>query len=177
VDRAAVTNRISKEGQVLTDVRYFVKNRGKTHFSLTLPEGTELWSASVNGAAVVPVKDGAASLIPLPQLADANAVLTLDLKLARAKSPNAERLTVAAPIAGAPVMLEEWKLVPDPGQRLILCQGIDHCFLHDKRNHLLHVRCVGDRQSAAVDQLYRGAFDQIQNQLRDRTGTANACGI
>ncbi len=123
VDRATITNRISKEGQVLTDVRYFVKNRGNTHFRLTLPEGTELWAASVNNAAVVPVKDGTASLIPLPQLADPNAVLTLDLKLARAKSPDPRRLTVAVPIAGAPVMLEEWKLEPDPGQRLVYHGG------------------------------------------------------
>src|SRR5207237_3667684 len=53
VDRASITNRISKEGQVLTDVRYFVKNRGNPNFRLTLPPGTDLWSASVNGAAVV----------------------------------------------------------------------------------------------------------------------------
>ena len=67
VDRASLTTRISKEGQVLTDVRYFVKNRGNPNFRLTLPPGTELWSATVNGAAVVPVKDAQANLIPLPQ--------------------------------------------------------------------------------------------------------------
>ena len=108
---------------MLTDVRYFVKNRGKTHFKLTLPEATELWSATVDGAAVVPVKDGAASLIPLPQRADPNAVLTLDLKLARAKSPDARELVVTAPIVGAPVMLEQWNLEPDPGQRLVYRGG------------------------------------------------------
>src|SRR6185369_16565796 len=57
VDRASLRTRISKAGQVLTDVRYFVKNRGHPHFRLTLPEGTELWSATVNGVAVVPVTD------------------------------------------------------------------------------------------------------------------------
>ena len=39
VDRAALTTRISKEGQVLTDAHYFVKNRGNAHFRLTLPRG------------------------------------------------------------------------------------------------------------------------------------------
>ena len=82
VDRASLTTHISKEGQVLTDVRYFVKNRGNPNFRLTLPPGTQLWSATVNGAAVVPVTDAQANLIPLPQHADPNAVLTLDLKLA-----------------------------------------------------------------------------------------------
>jgi hypothetical protein len=122
VDRAILGTRISKEGQVLTDVRYFVKNRGHSHFRLTLPNGTDLWSATVNGAAVVPVKDGNANLIPLPQRADPNAVLTLDLKLA-ARSKDPKHVSVAAPIANAPVMLSEWKLEPDTGQKLVYRKG------------------------------------------------------
>jgi hypothetical protein len=122
VDRATISSRISKEGQVLTDVRYFVKNRGNPNFRLTLPEGTELWSASVNGAAVVPVLDGKSNLIPLPQRADPNAVLTLDLKLA-ARSTDAKLLSIATPTVNAPVMLAEWKLTPDDGQRLVYRRG------------------------------------------------------
>ena len=82
VDRASLTTHISKEGQVLTDVSYLVKNRGHPNFRLTLPEGTELWAATVNGAAVVPVVDAQANLVPLPQRVDPNAVLKLELKLA-----------------------------------------------------------------------------------------------
>lgn len=122
VDRASLTTRISKEGQVLTDVSYLVKNRGNPNFRLKLPPGVELWAASVDGAAVVPVKDGDANLIPLPQRADANAVLKLELKLA-AKSGAATQVNVAAPIVDAPVMLAEWKLEPDAGQRLTFENG------------------------------------------------------
>lgn len=122
VDRASLVTRISKEGQVLTDASYLVKSRGNPNFRLTLPAGTELWSATVNGASVVPVKDKDANLIPLPQRADPNAVLKLDLKLA-AKSANASRVKVAAPIVNAPVMLAEWKLSPDAGQRLVYRSG------------------------------------------------------
>src|SRR5436190_18259909 len=43
VDRAALATRISKEGQVLTDAKYFVKSRGHTHFRLLLPAETQLW--------------------------------------------------------------------------------------------------------------------------------------
>ncbi|MCX6891691.1 MAG: hypothetical protein NTX51_09240, partial [Verrucomicrobia bacterium] len=121
VDRASLTTHISKEGQALTDVRYFVKNRGNPHFRLTLPPGTQLWSAAVNGASVVPVTDAQANLIPLPQRADPNAVLTLDLKLAGTNDP--KLVTVAAPIVNAPVMLAEWKLEPDTGQRLVYRRG------------------------------------------------------
>ena len=120
MDRCATLNtRISKEGQVLTDVRYFVKNRGNPNFRVTLPPGTQLWSALVNDAAVVPVTDAGANLIPLPQRADPNALITVDLKLA-APSTDAGIVTVAAPIVAAPVMLAEWKLEPDcrPSTRL-----------------------------------------------------------
>ncbi|MGO8925673.1 MAG: hypothetical protein ACLQU3_02080 [Limisphaerales bacterium] len=121
VDRALITTHISKEGQALTDVRYFVKNRGNPHFRLKLPPGTQLWSAAVNGASVVPVTDAQSDLIPLPQHADPNAVLTLDLKLAGTNDP--KLINVAAPIVNAPVMLAEWKLEPDTGQRLVYRHG------------------------------------------------------
>src|SRR5262249_12279205 len=108
VDRATFTTRISKDGEILTDARYFVKNRSNPHFRLTLPAGTTLWSATVNDVTVVPVKDGTANLIPLPQRADPNAVQTLDLKLAsRSTAPG--RVTAALPIVTAPVLLAEWR--------------------------------------------------------------------
>ncbi|HXR06997.1 MAG TPA: hypothetical protein VN765_06680, partial [Candidatus Acidoferrum sp.] len=116
VDRASFETRISKEGQALTDARYFIKNRGNPNFRMTIPAGATLWSASINGTPVVPVSDGKASLVPLPQSADANGVLRLDLKLA-SQSRDAEKVTVSAPIADAPVMLAEWKIEPDPGRR------------------------------------------------------------
>ena len=122
VDRASLTTHISKEGQALTDVHYLVKNRGNPNFHVTLPDGTQLWSATVNGAAVVPVMDGKSNLIPLPQHADPDTVLTIDLKLA-ARSPDAKRLNIAAPVVAAPVMLAEWKLLPDEGQRLVYRNG------------------------------------------------------
>jgi hypothetical protein len=122
VDRASLVTKISKEGQAITEARYFVKSRGNPNFRVTLPEGTQLWSANVNDKAVVPVTDGKSNLIPLPQHADPDTVLTLDLKLA-ARSPDAKRVNVAAPVVAAPVMLAEWKLQPDEGQRLNFVSG------------------------------------------------------
>ena len=117
VDRAALTTRISKEGQVLTDAHYFVKNRGNAHFRIVLPADTQLWSATVNDKNVVPVTDNNANLIPLPQQTDPNAVLAIKLKLA-SRSKDARQLSVTTPTVNAPVMLAEWKLEPDTAQRL-----------------------------------------------------------
>ncbi len=122
VDRAALTTRISKDGDVITDARYFVKNRGNPHLKLTLPADAKLWSVTVNGATVVPVKDGASDLIPLPQRGDPNTVQTLDLKLAT-RSKNPAHVTAAAPIVSAPVLLADWKLEPDAGQKLVYRSG------------------------------------------------------
>jgi hypothetical protein len=121
-DRAALETRISKQGQVVTAAKYFVKNRGQPHFRLMLPTGTELWAATVNGITAVPTLDGKTHLIPLPQRADPSAVNVVELKLA-SRSEVQERVTVAAPIVGAPVLLVDWRLQPDAGQRLDYRKG------------------------------------------------------
>lgn len=122
IDRAALSTRVSKDGEVLTDVRYFIKNRGNPHLRVTLPEGLTLWSATVDGVTAVPVRDGVAHLIPLPPQADPNTVQILELKLA-SRSTNPARLTVRAPIAAAPVLLAEWSITPDAGRQLAYLGG------------------------------------------------------
>ena len=77
-----------------------------------------MWSATVNGAAVVPVTDAKREFDSVAADGDPNAVLTIDLKLAsRSKDP--KHVTAAAPLVAAPVMLAEWKLEPDTNQRLV----------------------------------------------------------
>ncbi len=118
VDRARLTTRISKEGQVLTDARYYIKNKGSPNLELAVPESMRLWSVTVNGTTAVPViTTNRVNLIPLPQHGDPNAVQVLDLKLA-SRSPNPRYLELQAPILGAPVLLAEWKLQPELGRRL-----------------------------------------------------------
>lgn len=121
-DRAALDTRISKQGQIVTTARYFVKNRGQPHFRLTLPAGAELWAVTVNGVTAVPTLDGNTHLIPMPQSGDPSAVSVVELKLA-SRSGDPSRVSAAAPIVGAPVLLAEWKLHPDAGQRLDYRKG------------------------------------------------------
>lgn len=122
VDRATLSTRISKEGEWITDARYFVKNRGNTHLRIQLPPQTKLWTSIVNSNSVVPVEDGTASLIPMPPASDPNAVQTVDLKFA-SRSSNAIHLKLQAPILQAPVLLAEWQMNPDEGQRLEYVRG------------------------------------------------------
>jgi hypothetical protein len=122
VDRAVLATRVSKEGQVVTEVRYFVKNKGTPHLRLVLPEGAELWSVAVNGAPVVPVTDGRANLVPLPQQADPNALNELVVKVA-SRGNGSERLRIGAPVLSAPVLLSEWRVEPEPGRHLAFRRG------------------------------------------------------
>ena len=122
VDRAALVTHISKEGQAVTDARYFVKSRGAPNFSVTLPPRTELWSVRVNDKPVVPVIDQNSLLIPLPQHTDPDAVLALDLQVA-ATSSLPSRVRLAAPIVAAPVMLAQWQIEPDEGQKAVYENG------------------------------------------------------
>ena len=122
VDRASLETHISSEGQVLTDARYFVKSKGTPHFRVTAPEGMQLWAVAVNGAAVVPVTDNGANLIPLPQHTDPNTVNEVTLKLAATNSA-ANRVTVTAPKVTAPILLTEWRVLPDTGRRLVYTGG------------------------------------------------------
>jgi hypothetical protein len=123
VDRASLTTHISKQGQVVTDIHYYLKNRGNPNLRVTLAPGTQLWSVSVNNTAVVPVMDDAASLIPLPPQPAPDGVLTVDLKVAATNTPAAGLVQVAAPVLSAPVLLAGWSLEPDEGRRLQYIQG------------------------------------------------------
>jgi hypothetical protein len=117
VDRAALTTRISGEGQVVTEARYFVKNKGTPHLRLILPAGAALWSVMVNSNAVVPVQDDRANLIPLPQHSDPNTLNEVIVKLA-ATAARPRRLTLETPAVAAPVLLADWRLIPDNDRRL-----------------------------------------------------------
>ncbi|MBL9171127.1 MAG: phage tail tape measure protein [Verrucomicrobiales bacterium] len=122
VDRGMVTTRISKDGQVITDLQYFVKSKGVPHLRLTVPAGMQLWSVTINGNQVVPVQDGAASVLPMPQQADPNAVNDIRIKIA-ARSASPRNLTLSLPALSAPVLLEEWRLEPESGRRLVYRSG------------------------------------------------------
>jgi hypothetical protein len=122
VDRAALSTKISDEGQVVTEARYFVKNKGVPHLQLRLPEGAELWSVLVDGVPVVPVRDATSNLIPLPSRPDPEVVMEVVVKMAH-QSADARRLAVGAPIVSAPVLLAEWRLEPAEGRRLVYRGG------------------------------------------------------
>lgn len=122
IDRAALTTRVSREGEVVTEARYFLKNQGHSHLRLTIPAEAQLWEARVDGVRVVPVADKQHTLIPLPTKADPSVILSVDLKLA-AKSAEKTRVRMNLPGISAPILLTEWNVVPDANYRLDFAEG------------------------------------------------------
>lgn len=121
-DRASFSTRISKDGEILTTARYFLKNRGHTHLRLELPSGSELWSATIDGVTAAPIKDGASSLLPLPKQPDPNTVQSLELKLA-SRASTERYLRAALPVLSCPVLLGDWSIAADSGRQLVYRTG------------------------------------------------------
>ncbi len=117
VDRAVLNTHVSRDGEVLTEARYYLKSKGHSYLRVLPQAGVRLWSAEINGVKVVPVMEEQAHLIPLPQSNDPNTLIPLTLNLA-SKSADPGLIQVDAPVLSAPVVLLEWRIEPDDGEQL-----------------------------------------------------------
>jgi len=66
LDQTRATTMWTRDGRRLTSVKYQVRNNRKQFLRMKLPEGSELWSASLGGRAVQPALSGDGRvLVPL----------------------------------------------------------------------------------------------------------------
>ena len=120
VDRAELASRVSRDGQAVTDARFFVKARGRSALRMTLP--VKPWEVRVDGELVNARIDGSEILIPLPAKADPNdpveVVVRYGMEGNSATSPK-----LAAPVLGVPVVYGEWTVSGDENRRLVPRRG------------------------------------------------------
>jgi hypothetical protein len=120
INRAEINTRIAHDGQTVSTIRYIVKTSGMPHLQLTLPNGAQLWSATVDQKKVVPINTSDATLIPLP--ADGKDLRIVELQLASAGSqPTPVRVDL--PSLEIPILHSKWHLEPAPKQRLVFQRG------------------------------------------------------
>jgi hypothetical protein len=119
VDFARLSSRVSRDGQVVTDVQYYVKTHGRKALRLTLPPGVRLWEVLVDKVAAAAQVDGGDTLIPLPPRANPNEPVLVALRLGQAAGPSVSTVEVRAPRLVAPVMVTQWTLEPDGGRALV----------------------------------------------------------
>ena len=119
VDFAKLSSQISRDGQVVTDVHYFVKTRGRKALRLILPEGMKLWEARVDNEMTNARVDGDQTIIPLPAKINPNEPVAVTLRLGQAAGNSGSTVKLVAPRTVAPTVINEWSLQSDTGFLLV----------------------------------------------------------
>jgi hypothetical protein len=119
VDFAKLSSQVSRDGQVVTEVHYFVKTRGRKALRLFLPDGVKLWEARVDNEMTNARVDGDQTIIPLPARINANEPVAVTLRLGQTAGASARTVKLWAPRTLAPTVIDEWTLHSDAGYLLV----------------------------------------------------------
>jgi hypothetical protein len=123
VEFSEANSRVSADGELVTDVLYYVKARGQRTMRIKLPgEPVRLWAVSVNGAPVTARQADDATLIPLPGGSDPNTPVEVRLRLGKPAVKEAHP-ELALPVIIAPVLKTQWNISGDEKYVLIPSGG------------------------------------------------------
>ncbi len=119
VEFAEANSRVSKDGELVTDVMYYIKSRGQRTLKIRLPAApVRLWEVWVNGQPATARQTEDATLIPLPGGTDPNIPIEVRLRLGkptvRESSPE-----LMLPVVFAPVLKTQWNVVGDEKRVLV----------------------------------------------------------
>lgn len=112
VDHSEISTRIDRNGAVVSQADYRIKNSSSQFLSLKLPENSKLWDVSVNGERKRISSADNKLLIPLPRLQDINIPIAVSVTYAEqfAALGNSAKLKLRAPVLDAESMLLHWTL-------------------------------------------------------------------
>jgi len=122
VDFLKLTSQVSRDGEWVTDARFFVKSRGRNTLRMVLPERGVLWEAKVDGEAVNARQDGGETLVPLPARTDPKQAVEVTIRYG-ARSAKAQHVNLTAPRLAAPLVIGEWNIQGDEGRQLVPLGG------------------------------------------------------
>ena len=123
VEFSEANSRVSQDGELVTDLLYYVKSRGQRTLKLRLPgDPVRLWAVSVNGRPVTARQAGDETLIPLPGGADPNVPIEVSLRLGKPASDK-RHASLKLPTVFAPVLKTQWNLQADENHVLIPIGG------------------------------------------------------
>jgi len=119
VDFASLASHVSRDGQVATTARFFVRSKASSSLGVTLPGGARLWEAVVAGERVNAREDDdrGVTLVPLPLQVDPNEPIEVVLRYGQALG--AGTLELEAPRIGAATAVASWEVTGDEGRRLL----------------------------------------------------------
>ncbi|MEO1529528.1 MAG: hypothetical protein AAFX06_29240 [Planctomycetota bacterium] len=112
VEFSEANSRVSKDGELVTDVVYYVKSRGQRSLKIRLPGApVRLWDVAVDGQPVTARETDEATVIPLPGT-DPNVPIEVKLRLGKpAVDESNPELTL--PVVFAPVLKTQWNVSGD----------------------------------------------------------------
>ncbi|HVU18881.1 MAG TPA: hypothetical protein VHD32_18395 [Candidatus Didemnitutus sp.] len=119
VDYAQLKSQVSRDGQVVTEARYFVKTRGRKALRLVLPPGLALWETRVDHETVAARTDGDRTVIPLPARLNPNEPVEVNLRLGQKAGASSKFVHLLAPRTEADSVIDEWSIDGDAGRRLV----------------------------------------------------------
>jgi hypothetical protein len=123
VEFSEANSRVSPDGELVTDVVYYVKSRGQRSLRVKLPEEpVRLWAVTVNGQPVTARKTGNETLIPLPGAADPNSPVEVSLRLGK-PAVDESYAELLLPVVYAPVLKTQWNLQGDENYALLFSDG------------------------------------------------------
>ncbi len=113
VEFAEANSRVSRDGESVTDILYFLKSRGQRTLRMKLPaDPVRLWEVSVNGQPVTARQAEDVFLIPLPGGVDPNIPIEVRLRLGKPKVDEFHP-ELMLPIVYAPSLKTEWSIAGD----------------------------------------------------------------
>ncbi len=119
VEFSEANSRVSRDGELVTDVLYYVKSRGRRTLKIKLPgDPVRLWEVSVNGQPVTARQADDATLIPLPGGTDPNIPVEVRLRLGK-PTVDESNPVAALPIVSAPVLKTQWNIIGDEKRVLV----------------------------------------------------------
>ena len=122
VEFSEANSRVSQDGELVTDLIYYVKSRVGRTLELKLPEApVRLWGVSVDGQPVTARQTDEATLIPLPGGTDLNVPVEVRLRLGK-PTVSESNPVLTLPMVFAPVIKTQWNIFGDQ-QRVLVPNG------------------------------------------------------
>ena len=123
IEFAEANSRVSKDGELVTDLLYYVKSRGERTLRVKLPAApVRLWEVTVNGQPVTARQADDVTLIPLLAEVDPNVPIEVRMRLGK---PTVDETypELGLPIVFAPVLKTQWEILGDEKHVLVPSGG------------------------------------------------------
>jgi len=116
IDNARLSTVVADDGQMMTELSLSIRNNGRQHLEIELPEKTTVWSAFVAGEPVRPSKREGKLLLPLERDVASDAPVTVELTfVGQDKFPKRSgTVSLVSPKFDLPMKNARWDLYLPP---------------------------------------------------------------